>query len=110
MGRLHSSARGRTVAALSEELLAQALDVAEVATLFDWLRQLSFIEQGPGRAGRHFRWRYAAGIFRFQVGAPRHSLSGPWHALPAAVLPDRTTGEAARWLPRRRPAPVDRNS
>jgi hypothetical protein len=53
--------------ATTEELLAQALDVAEAADLFDWLQQLSFIEQGrlglfPHDLARDvldadFRWR-----------------------------------------------------
>lgn len=57
--------------ATTEELLAQALDVAEAADVFDWLHQLSFIEQGPLGLFPHdlarevldadFRWRNPAG-------------------------------------------------
>jgi AAA ATPase domain len=53
--------------ATTEELLAQVLEAAEAAGIFDWLRQLSFIEQGPQGLFPHdlarevldadFRWR-----------------------------------------------------
>jgi hypothetical protein len=57
--------------ATTEALLANGLDVDEVGDLFEWLRQLSFIEQGPLGLFPHdlardvldadFRWRNPEG-------------------------------------------------
>jgi hypothetical protein len=57
--------------ATTEALLAKGLDVDEVSDLFEWLRQLSFIEQGPLGLFPHdlardvldadFRWRNPEG-------------------------------------------------
>jgi hypothetical protein len=60
--------------ATTEALLAEALDIDEAPAIFEWLRQLSFIEQGPQGLFPHdlardvleadFRWRNPEGYWQ----------------------------------------------
>ena len=68
--------------ATTEELLAQALDLAEAADIFDWLHHLSFIEPGPLGLFPHdlarevldadFRWRTPDGYLQLNQRLTTH--------------------------------------